>query len=178
MTQNNILTKQPDNTNLISTNKYSLVFPTLPHINFFIYSLILPGVSTNAAIVGTPFVDTKRHGDKLVFEPLNITCLVDEDLKSWRECFDWLTGLTYPKNFNQYIGHYGLDSTQFPNKRLYSDAELTIRTNANNPNIKVSFKDCHPVSLSSIQFSNADNPELTAYFDVTFEYDYYNISTF
>ena len=178
MTQNNILTKQPDNINLLNSNKYSLTFPTLPHINYFIYSLILPGVSTIAVPVGTPFTATKRHGDTLVYEPLTITVLADEDLRSWRETYDWLVGLTYPTKFKEYIGHYGLDTTKFPKQMLYSDAALIIRTNSENPNFVYKFRDCHPVALSSIQFNNADNAEITAYFDVTFEYDYYTIEPF
>ena len=133
----NLLTKQPPNVNLINTNKYSLVFPTLPHISWFIYSLNLPGVSTTSPTVETAFVATKRSGDKLIYEPLTITCLADEDLRGWQEAYDWLVGATFPRFFSQYIGQKNLNTNLFPSQKLYSDGILTIRTNANNPNLQL-----------------------------------------
>ncbi len=113
-----------------------------------------------------------RHGDKLVYENLNVTMLNDENLGSWFQVYDWLKGLTFPHAFSEYLVNNKLNPDNFA-KGLYADAILTIKSNAYNPIIRVHLQHCHPTYLSGIQFSNADNPELTSYFDTTFQFDTY-----
>jgi hypothetical protein len=111
-----------------------------------------------------------RHGDKLVYDQLSVTAIIDEDLKVWEETLDWLNALTKPESYDQYKKFYD------PNKKLYHDAILTINTNANINNIRVQFYNCHPVSLSSINFSTADTADTILSADIVFRYDYYKIT--
>lgn len=117
----------------------------------------------------TPFSDTYRHGDKLVYEPITLTVIVDEDLKVWEETHNWLKALTSPTNFEEYRR---IKSRIIP---AYYDGILTINTNANIPNLRLKFRNCHPISLGSIQFSSSDSADTTILTDITFRYDYYDI---
>lgn len=166
---------QPSNLSLLNTNKYQLVFPAQPNLNFFAYSVTLPGVYTNAAPQNSPFVDMNRHGDKVSYDPLTLTVLVDENMEVWRNMWAWLKGLTFPKNFSQYIKNNNPDPDLPKGNGLYMDAILIVNTNANNNNLRFHFYNCHPISIGSILFDNSTNPEISTYCDFTFMFDYYDV---
>lgn len=160
------LTKIPDNTSILQTTKYTFIIPDLPFARYFCQTVNLPGVSTSAVTVPTPFSETYRHGDKLVYEEFSINAIVDEDLRVWEETYNWLTSITFPERFSQYRKRNNAQKSE-----IYYDGLLTINTNANIPNIRVKFFNCHPVTLGSIQFSTAENAQTIPTADVTFRYD-------
>jgi hypothetical protein len=160
----------PENTSFLQPTKFTFTFPNLPFARYFGQTVMLPGVSTSPVDVETPFATTWRHGDKLQYEQLSITAIIDEDLRVWEETFNWLIALTKPTEFPEYIKYNKRDNP------AYYDAVLTINTNANNPNLRFVFHDCHPISLGAIQFNVSDSAENTLTTDITFRYDYFQIS--
>ena len=96
------LNKQPENTSFLQPTKFQLSFTRMPNITYFCQTFNLPGLSMSEIVQNTPFVDLYVHGDKAQYEPLDLTFMVDEDLRSWLEMHNWITGLTFPKNFEQY----------------------------------------------------------------------------
>lgn len=169
MTNSSLLTKIPENTSILQPTKFTFVIPELPFARYFCQTVSLPGVSTSAVTIETPFSATYRHGDKLVFESFSINAIVDEDLRVWEETYNWLVSMTKPTNFREYKKRAGIPAD------IYYDGLLTINTNANNPNIRVKFKNVHPTSLGSIQFNTADNAETIPTADISFRYDYFEI---
>jgi hypothetical protein len=169
MSTDTAITRIPENTSLLQTTKFSFVIPTLPFLRYFTQGCAIPGVSTSAVRVDNPFSATWRHGDKLEYDQLTITSLVDEDLRVYEETMNWLIALTFPEKFPQYIR--ARDKKASP----YHDAYLTINTNANLPNIRIKFTECHPLSISAIQFSAADNADVIPTIDIGFRYDLMNI---
>lgn len=166
MANQSTITSTPDNTSFLQTTRFTFIIPKLPFLKYFCQTVLLPGVSTTEVTVATPFADTYRHGDKLTFDPLSVTTLVDEDLRVFEETYQWLAFLTKPEKFNMY-------KEKFSEK--YYDGILTVNTNANLPNIRVKFRNCHPVTLGSVQFATTDTADITPVFDVTFRYDIYQI---
>lgn len=165
MVQKNTLV--PKNTNTLTTTNYSFVIPEMPHLNYWCQSVLLPSVATNEVLVPTPLSETYRHGDKLIYEPLVITFLVDEDLRNWEETYDWLQGLTYPRTREEYIKN----RTKSP----YKDGILDIYTNANNTNLRIKFTECHPTVLGSIQFDSTADANMVLVSDLTIRYDTFSI---
>lgn len=163
------LTQIPENTSFLQPTKFTFAIPTLPFLKYFCQTVNLPGVSTSAITVETPFSATYRHGDKLVYEGFSVSVIVDEDLRVWEETYNWLKALTFPKEFPQYIRYN--DKQASP----YHDAELTINNNANIPNIRVKFFDCHPTSIGGINFNVTDNADTTITTDIQFRYDRFEI---
>lgn len=171
MAISSVLTDIPTNQNYVHSNKFSFYFPTLSFTRFFVQSVNVPDVSTQEVFVPTQFNPTYRHGDQLNFDPLAITVLVDEDLRVWEESFNWLRALTSPTKYSEYIKNGGFKSLSTP----YADAVLIINTNSNIPNLKFTFKDCHPTSLTGLSFSSASSPETTMSATITYRYDYYTL---
>jgi hypothetical protein len=161
-----VLTQIPENTNFLQTTKFTFTFPQLPFLRYFGQTVSLPGVSTSEVMVPTPFSDTYRHGDKLNYDPLSLTFLVDEDIRVWEETYQWIASLTKPAKFGEFV-------KKFPDK--YYDGILTVNTNANVPNLRIKFYNCHPTSLGTIQFATTDTPDLTPVCDLTVRYDRFEI---
>jgi hypothetical protein len=165
MTNQSPLTRIPENTSFLQVTKFSFVIPTLPFLRYFVQGCSIPGISTSAVRVDNPFSATWRHGDKLEYDTLTISTLVDEDLRVYEETYNWLVALTFPEKFPQYIR--SKDAKTSP----YHDGFLTLNTNANLPNIRIKFTHMHPVSISSLQFSTTDNANTIPTLDIVFRYD-------
>lgn len=169
MTTSSVLTKIPENTSFLQANRFSFLFPTLPFLKYFCQNVTLPGVSTSPVPVSSPFTNTYRHGDKLNFDELTITAIVDEDLRVWQESYNWLQSLTKPDNYGQYVRYKDKKATP------YHDGELTVNTNSNVPNLRFKFTDCHPVSIGAIPFDVKATAETILTIDISFRYDQYYV---
>lgn len=169
MTTSSVLTKIPENTSFLQANRFSFIFPTLPFLRYFCQSVQIPSVSTAPVPVSSPFVNTYRHGDKLAFDSLIVTVLVDEDLRVWEETFNWIKSLTKPNDYGQYVRYRDKKATP------YHDGELTVNTNSNVPNIRFKFTDCHPIFLGSIQFNVTETAQTVLTVDINFRYDQYYV---
>lgn len=171
------ITRTPKNINYLQPNKFQLEFSRTPNMQYFAQSVTVPGISLSEAIILTPFVDLYAPGEKAIYDILNVTLLVDEELQSWLEIHDWIRAMTFPESFEDYLQlpklskNAGVSST----KPQYSDATLTLLSSANTPTWRFKFIDCFPTSLSAIVMSASDSPETVITSDATFRFSYYNV---
>lgn len=165
MTIDSAIARIPTNGSFLQTTKFTFVIPTLPFLRYFVQDVAIPSVSTSAVKVENPFSATWRHGDKLEYESLTVTTLLDEDMRVWEETYNWIRALTFPHQFPEYVR--SIDNRASP----YHDGFLTLNTNANLPNIRFKFTHMHPVSISSIQFSTTSNANVPMTVDIVFRYD-------
>lgn len=170
MTIESFTTNTPENTSILQSTKFTFLFPDKPFLKYFCQTVIIPSVSTNVISVPTPFSDTYRHGEKLSYDPLVITALIDEDLRVWQETYNWLKSLTRPTSFDEYPRKSLRDPTP-----LYFDGYLTVNTNANKPNIRFHFHNCHPSDIGSINFDTKVDADTIPTCDFTFRYDGYEV---
>lgn len=174
------LSRNPANLSLLQSTKFRVTFERLPGLTYFCQSANLPGLSLTEVIRSTPFIDLYHPGEKLVYDTFNVTFLVDEDLRTWTEMHDWLRGLTFPTQFEEYVNL----SRQSPgvNARtnltrqppVYSDAMMTVFTNQNNANFRIKFVDVFPINLATIIFNTGDTAENIMTADASFRFSYYN----
>lgn len=148
------LDKVPSNRNFLDITKFRFGIKRAPNIEFFIQSMTLPGISITSVPEGTPFVKIPFSGDHIDYEPLQITFRVDEDLKNYMEIYNWLLGLGFPDNFDQYKALQ--DQPKYTGTGIKSEISLLIMTSSNNPNFNVVFSDAFPTSLSRIQFTSME----------------------
>jgi len=161
---------QPINKSFLSNNKFEFSIKRLPNLTFFVQSINLPGITLLNTTVNNPFVATPIPGNQLVFGQLTAGIIVDEDLAGWSEIYNWIVQLGNPQGFDK-LGNL----TKIPgrNDSITSDAILIIKTNANNPNIKITFTDLFPVEIGEISFSSIDNTQEFNTCSITFGYSYY-----
>jgi hypothetical protein len=149
----------------------------MPNVAFFAQDVELPGFSLPPLDQTTPLSRIQVPSDRMDFEPLNLTFLVDEQMNNWMEVFNWVKGLGFPEQWEQYTqennrGMPGLSELS----RNYSDAELMILGSNNVTVRKVQFKDCFPTALSGIRFSTTNTDVQYATASLTLEYSYYTVA--
>jgi hypothetical protein len=169
----------PTNQNLAQVTKFQLHFDRLPYMTFFCTSATMPGLSLDPITRSNLFIELFSPGDKLHYDTLDIKFLVDEDYKSWQGVHDWIRGMTFPKEFQEYKNlqtQKRVQSSLKPDEfAQFSDATLTVYTNKNNPHIKIKFVDCFPISLTGITFNTELNADTIIDASSSFKFSYYDI---
>ena len=182
MVEFNPLSRQPDNLDLASPSQFRFNLLKLTNVEYFVTSVNVPGISFSGdASINTRFKSISFMGDTLDFADLEVSFLVNEDLSNYREIHDWMIGIGFPENTEQFAAAVREDaSLATPSggasgnpKSLMTDATVTILTNKNNPKLRVNFKDVYPLSLSGLTYNTqiSDTEQLTA--TATFKYNIY-----
>ena len=186
-------TSQPTVYDYATGTQWRLAFNRLPKTTWFCTAANIPGITLGEAQYATPMTDMIVTGDKLTFETLNITFIVDEELQNYRELWDWIVGMGSPVNHSQWettlskgdgaVRTFGTSDadprtkTTYEESNLYSDSTLIVYNSKNKAKVNVQFKNMFPTSLSSLEYSQ----ELTdvEYFHATasFRYLYYEFET-
>ena len=169
---------QPDNKNFLSPIGFRFTVQKLPHVNYFCTSASVPAITMGQIdSLDTPFIKLPMPGDKMTFDPLDLAFRIDEDLKNYREIYDWLISLGYPDNFAQHARFQRANAQNAGSDTYFSDASLIIMTNQYKPNIEVKFTDLYPISLSSVEFNIEANDVTYLNAQVSFVYRKYELIT-
>lgn len=158
-----------ENLNILGDNNFHFEIHELPNVSLFAQEFSIPGVSLGRAPVPTSNVDYNVPGDKMEYEDLVITFMVDEYLRNYMEVFNWMTALGFPESTDQFKA---LKEGKTPYTET-SDIILTTTTNKFNPNKEIVFIDCFPVDLSGIDFTNTDTTVSPVQCTVSFDYSYF-----
>lgn len=166
------LSTVPVNKSFLSNNKFDFVLDRIPNFTFVVQSVNLPSLALQSTTVNTPFVQLSIPGNQLSFGQMTLSFIIDENMQSWYEIYDWMFQLGNPTSLDKRGRLLGEPGT---NTNITSDGTLFIKTNSNNPNWKVNFVDMYPNDLGDITFSTTESQEfLTS--TVTFNYTYYQVT--
>lgn len=196
MTTTNSYARQPTKTDYASPTQFKFNILKLPKVEYFCTQVNLPGITLGGSLEQkTPLKDIPLPGDKLSYDPLSMTFLVDENLENFQEIHGWLVGLGFPRDYSEFRNLLSSGNDRFPTKTssvsteigkvkygspnvggTYSDATLTILTSKNNPQLEVRFRDVYPTALTGLTYSQqaADVDYLTA--TVSFNYSIYDFA--
>ena len=158
-----------ENLNILGNNSWHAEIHELPTVSLFLQEFSVPGSSLGRAPVPNSNVDINVPGEKMEFEDLVLTFLIDENLRNYIEIFNWMSYLGFPESSDQFKN---LKEGRTPYFET-SDIILSINTNKSNPNLEVHFTDCFPTDLSPIDFTNTDTTVTPLQATVTFDYSYY-----
>ena len=197
MTTTNSYSRQPTAQDYASPTQFKFNILKLPKVEYFCTAVNIPGITLGGNMSQqTPFKDIPLPGDKLTYEPLNMTFIVDENLENFQEIHGWLVGLGFPRDHNEFRDLVSSGNDRFPAKNqsvsteigkvkygaantggIYSDATLTILTSKNNSQLEVRFRNLFPTGLTGLQYNQqaADVDYLTA--TVSFSYEIYDFAT-
>jgi hypothetical protein len=162
------LIQQPENRNFLSALAFKFGIRKLPFTNYFVQKVTIPGLIAGTSKQSSPFKELPVPGDHMHHEDLQLTFRVDENLRNYLEIYAWIVGTTFPDNFGQYAQLFQEIKTS--GKGVKSDATLMIFNSSNNPIVEVTYEDCFPYRLSSIEFSSTETDvqyvEATALFKI------------
>ena len=173
------INRTPQNTNLFQPTKYLLTFKRIGTSQYFCQAVNVPGLSIGQALINTPGLDIYAPGNKITYNPLNITFLLNEGLQSWKDLHSWFRAIAAPTGTNERNVLQKLQ-TQYniqeksSSKDVYSDATLTVLSNLNNPILRIQFYNCFPISLSDINFDTTLSAEENPTGEASFIYDYFD----
>jgi len=163
----------PSNTSFLANNKYDFVIERLPNFTFFVQGINMPSITMSPTQTASPYTNIFNPGNILTYEQLQVTYIVDEDMKSWFEIYNWMTNLGNPTSLDK-LGT--LTKTAGKINSVTSDATLLIKTNSNNNNVRIKFYDLFPVELTGFTLSSAEGQDFQTTV-VTFSYNYLEAKT-
>ena len=180
--------RQPTQLDYASPTQFKFSIVQLPKVEFFTTAANLPSITLADAIFPTPFTDIPVQGDKLTFDNLIISFIVDESLENYIQLHKWLYGIGFPKSRQQFkdfrsntsntgspsatpVQDVGKVGKTVPDAAMFSDATLTVLSNKNNPIVEVRFSNLYPVSLGALEFNQGatDVEYLTTSADFTYQ---------
>ena len=183
MAQANWQSDQPTNLNYLSPINFDFQINKLPKVKYFCTGVTLPGITFSEAVHSTTLaIQSYLPGDNIVFDPLTIKFIVDEDMKNYQEIYNWIIqlGPGYDTDdFKSLVDSKQTVTGKFSNasfEDMYSDATLMVNTSSNNANVEFMFEDCFPTSLGTIEFSTQNDQEY-ATCDLTLRYTLFKIKT-
>jgi len=186
------IARQPDQLDYASPTQFRFGVHQLPKVEFFTVSANLPGISASISIQSTPFKDIPTMGDKLTYDNLSISFIVDEYLENYISLHDWLVGIGFPQKRDQFKTFRDITSnipagggtaavdrvgSTTADKAMYSDAFIQILSNKNNPIVEVNFQNVFPINLSALDFTQTATDVEYMVATAEFAYQIYEIKT-
>ena len=172
------------NKSILQKNNFRLLIDKVPTVEYFVRTATVPGMSFSETTVATGIgLDAYFPGDKVEFEKLSVSFVVDEDLQNFKEIYDWMDSIVPiadPSAYEAYVESVKTGSGTYSavNNDLnqYSDITLVMNTNKNLPNKLLRFHDCFPISLGALELESGSDSEAVST-TVSFRFTYYEIES-
>ena len=186
------IARQPDKLDYVSPTQFKFGIHQLPKVEFFTVSASIPGITAGIVTVETPFKDIPMIGDKLTYDNLSITFIVDEYLENYITLHNWMKGIGFPTSREEFRTFRDVTSntpaggkapsvdlvgSAVPDKAMYSDAHLMVLSNKNNPIIEIDFHNIFPISLGALEFTQTATDVEYMTVNAEFAYEIYEINT-
>ena len=161
------------NLNYLQPTSYKLTIDreNYPNLEYFAQSLTHPGMIMNPVevpvrkIAGIPFA-----GSSLTFNELGATIILDENLSSYNEMYNWM---------RRTIDNPEVPAIQRSREEgkppTYSDITISILSSHNNKTKQIQYKDCVPTSLGDITFESTATGTEFVTFSVSFRFTYFDL---
>jgi len=193
MTTSNVIDRAPSKFDYASPIQFRFKMTKLPTVEFFVQTANIPGITLGDTTMPTPLKEISMPGDKLTYQTLEVSFLVDENLNNYKEIHDWMTGIGFPEDHKQFADVLATGSDRFSRSTsstaavgsgkpaplseggIYSDATLIVLNNKNIAKTEIRFQNVYPTSLGSLSYdikaSDVDYLSVSA----SFNYMYYDI---
>ena len=192
MAENRSIQRQPDKLDYASPTQFKFGIHQLPKVEFFTVAVNVPAINIGITYYPTPLKDIPMMGDKVTYDNLTISFIVDEYLENYLSLHEWITGIGFPKDRKQF-SDFRTASASMPGQKtkqttdlktgqatsvlsMFSDATLTILSNKNNPIIQILFQDMFPVSLSGLEYNQDATDVEYMKAEAEFAYNLYEIT--
>ena len=193
MTTVNVNTREPSVLDYASPVQFRFKCSKLPTVEFFCQTANIPGIGLGEVEVETPLKSIPFPGDKVTYQDLAISFLVDENLNNYKEIHDWIIGLGAPQNHTQFADLQAAGADRYPGSTsgaivpetniavplseggTYSDATLTVLNSKNIAVTEIRFHNIYPTSLGALSYNVQASDVNYLQSNVDFSYMYYEI---
>jgi len=142
------------------------------NLEFFVQSINHPGATCPA--VETPFsriASVPMPGSSIEYSDLSMQVLLDEDMNSYTEVYDWLLRTVNEDMITKRDNFSGKTSTT-PN---YADITIVALSSHNNASVKFKYVDALPTAVGDITFEAQNQSVEYVAFPVSFRFSYFEI---
>ena len=193
MSTTNVYTREPAKLDYASPVQFRFKCSKLPTVEFFCQTANIPGISIGSASMPTGLKDIPIPGEKVTYQDLAISFLVDENLNNYKEIHDWIIALGFPQNHTQFADLQAAGADRYPGSTsgaivpetniavplaeggTYSDATLTVLNSKNIAVTEIRFNNIFPTSLGSLSYDVQASDVNYLQASVDFSYMYYEI---
>ena len=193
MTTTNVNTREPTVLDYASPVQFRFKCSKLPTVEFFCQTANIPGISIGTASMPTGLKDIPIPGEKVAYQDLSISFLVDENLNNYKEIHDWIIALGFPQNHTQFADLQAAGADRYPGSTsgavvpettiavplseggTYSDATLTVLNSKNIAVTEIRFDNIFPTSLGALSYDVQASDVNYLQASVDFSYMYYEI---
>jgi hypothetical protein len=123
--------------NYLTSNRATLQISGLEDVEFSITQFNLPSLTLQYNDVATPFMNAREATSKPDFGDLEITFLVDENIKNWLAVFNWCMDLAFQR-------------TSTPR---FAEGKIIVYSSHNNPIVTFRLVGLVPVFISDLNFT-------------------------
>ena len=170
--------QQVSNRNFLSVVGFKMILNRCPKVDFLCNSANLPSITLGVAEQATYLRNIPVPGDKIQYDDLRITFVVDEDMENYLQIYQWMTSLGFPESVGQYSELLSnkpeVDNPSDPRNER-SDGTLQILNSNLLPSVTVKFRDLFPVSLSGVPFNATAEDQQYYTAEASFKYTLYDV---
>jgi len=139
-----------------------------PNLEYFAQTVSHPGATLSPLELPTRRITSvPLAGDKITYSEVSFDILLDENMTSYREMYDWMIRIT-----NEGQVSAGERGTKKP---TYADITLAVLTSHNNTAQKIRYKDCVPTGLGAIEFQSTAGDTQYLTFSASFRFAQFEI---
>lgn len=149
----------PVGINGLSSTGFMFSITKLPELTYFCQAAAVPAISLDAAEQGSPFVRIPVPGEILTYGELNIQFMIDEKMLNYKAVYNWMVGLAFPTDNDEYKQFISKQSTGSELIKSYSDGSLVILGSNFHPVQTFTFIDMFPTSLETLMFQS-NSPDI------------------
>ena len=173
-----------ENRNFLSPIGFQFIIDRMRGVDFFCQSASIPAISLGSAVTPTALNKLQNPGDEIEYEDLFLRFLVDENMKNWYQCANWMREIGTPYSNREF--RYNRGDIRSSNKREATydyasgnnqwtcDCSLMVLSSNYRTVAEFIFRDAWPTSLSTLNF-DASSPDVN-YFtaEISLKYNYYD----
>lgn len=157
--------KKDASTNFLAPNNFELVIDnlTFPNVSYFVTNVNVPSFNINRTDTGFATRTAHLHADKVQYDDLTVSFLVDEDMQNYLELHDWMLAQV-------------IQNDNYPSDSKRRDIKIIMNTSHNNKTRIITVQDAFPTNLSDIQLDSQITDIGYVTCTATFAYSYFTIS--
>jgi hypothetical protein len=131
------------------------------HLEFFTLQSSIPAYTIGTITIPNHSMTDKRPGDSIDFADLSLTVLCDEDLKAYKDVYNYLN-----------LAHDPISNKLEVQQEVF-DATLFLTTNKNNVSHTIKFFDMWIESVSALDLLTTSTDDNSLSFTVNLKYNYF-----
>ena len=138
------------------------------NLEYFAQTITHPSISITPAELPYKRLNLHMAGDKLTFNELTATIILDENLSAYIEMYDWMKRLVEEPNQTRLLQ----SANEFPTA---VDITVSVLSSKNNQVKQIRYIDCIPTDLGDINFQATTQDVQYLTFPISFRFSYFEL---